>query len=327
MRTHTEKQEEILRLQERKRRQKQRERDVRLLWMGIIMFSVLLLTAAGVVAAGKIREVRETELQQTAMSETETEQTVQTTQTERVRKPGPYPYHKPVEYSYTEALEQLETLAVDYPEFEEICKNFEKYPGDLMVALANNPDMLSFVEGYLTADQEVSSTLTAAEKTQKIPHLLQWDKRWGYMSYGDDNMALSGCAPTCLSMVIIGLTGETQITPDAVGKYAMDNSYYVFGTGTNWELMTAGCLDFGIQGEIIQPTEAAVAEALQAGKPVICSMGPGDFTYGGHFIVLTDMEDGKVRVNDPNSKVRSERMWDFETIQTQIKGLWAFTKV
>ena len=63
MRTHTEKQEEILRLQERKRRQKQRERDVRLLWMGIIMFSVLLLTAAGVVAAGKIREVRETELQ------------------------------------------------------------------------------------------------------------------------------------------------------------------------------------------------------------------------------------------------------------------------
>ncbi len=325
MSTYTEKQEVHLRLQARKQRQKRRERKIRLIWMGIITFSILLLVTVGAVAAGKIREVRETELRQAA--EAETEQAVQTVQTERVRKPGPYPYHKPVEYSYTEALAQLETLAADYPEFTEICRNFEKYPGDLMVALANNPDMLSFVEGYLTADQKTDGTLTASEKAQKIPHLLQWDKRWGYMSYGDDNIALSGCAPTCLSMVIIGLTGEEKMTPDVVGTYAMERSYYVYGTGTNWELMTVGCLDFGIQGEIIQPTEASVAEALQAGKPVICSMGPGDFTYGGHFIVLTGMEDGKIRVNDPNSKVRSEKLWDFETIQEQIKGLWAFTKI
>lgn len=324
MSTYIEKQEALLRLQARKRRQKQRERNIRLLWMSIIMFSILLLVTVGAVAAGKIWEVRETELQQAAVKETETEQIVQT---EKIRKPGPYPYHKPVEYSYTEALLQLETLAVDYPEFEEICRTFEKYPGDLMVALANNPDMLSFVEGYLTADQEANGILTAAEKAQKIPQLLQWDKRWGYMAYGDDNIALSGCAPTCLSMVIIGLTGKTEMTPDVVGTYAMDHSYYVYGTGTNWEIMTAGSLDFGIQGEIIQPTEAAVAEALQAGKPVICSMGPGDFTYGGHFIVLTGMEDGQIRINDPNSKVRSEKLWDFGTIQDQIKGLWAFTKI
>lgn len=314
-----------LRMKKRNARQRRRERRVRLVWMSIITFSLLTLITVGVVAAGKIREIRETEMQLAAESEAMRESEL-AAQTEKVRKSESYPYHKPVDYSYSEALAQLETLAEDYPEFESVCQNFDKYPGDLMVALANNPDMISFVEGYLTADQEANGTLTSAEKAQEVPQLLQWDKRWGYVSYGDDNIALSGCAPTCLSMVAIALTGKTDITPDVVGKYAMENGCYVYGTGTNWDIMTVGCREFGIQGEVIQLSENSVTTALQAGKPIICSMSPGDFTAGGHFIVLTGVENGKIRVNDPNSKVRSEKLWDFETLQSQIKGLWVFTK-
>ncbi|MCD8152609.1 MAG: C39 family peptidase [Clostridiales bacterium] len=37
-------------------------------------------------------------------------------------------------------------------------------------------------------------------------------------------------------------------------------------------------------------------------------MGPGDFTTGGHFIVLTGIDsDGNVIVNDPNSRINSEK--------------------
>ena len=53
-------------------------------------------------------------------------------------------------------------------------------------------------------------------------------------------------------------------------------------------------------------------------------MMPGDFTTSGHFIVLSALEDGKIRVKDPNSAERSEKLWDYETLESQIKGLWVF---
>ena len=44
-----------------------------------------------------------------------------------------------------------------------------------------------------------------------------------------------------------------------------------------------------------------VVKALQDGRPVISYQGPGLFTSGGHFIVLTGVdENGKIHVNDPN---------------------------
>jgi hypothetical protein len=54
-------------------------------------------------------------------------------------------------------------------------------------------------------------------------------------------------------------------------------------------------------------------------------MRPGDFTTSGHFIVLTGEADGKITVCDPNSRQRSEALWDYETLAPQIKNLWAYT--
>lgn len=54
-------------------------------------------------------------------------------------------------------------------------------------------------------------------------------------------------------------------------------------------------------------------------------MRPGDFTTTGHFIVLTGAEDGRIRVNDPNSRKRSEKLWDYDRLEYQINNLWVFT--
>lgn len=58
------------------------------------------------------------------------------------------------------------------------------------------------------------------------------------------------------------------------------------------------------------------------GNPIICVVGPGDFTTTGHFIVLTQYAEGKVRVNAPNSLRRSETMWDLPHVMEQIRNLW-----
>ena len=55
-------------------------------------------------------------------------------------------------------------------------------------------------------------------------------------------------------------------------------------------------------------------------------MGPGDFTSSGHYIVLTGVEDGSFRVNDPNSRLRSQRLWSYEELEGQIRNIWAISK-
>lgn len=68
-----------------------------------------------------------------------------------------------------------------------------------------------------------------------------------------------------------------------------------------------------------------VTRALKNGQPIICSVGPGDFTTSGHFIVLVGMEDGKIRVNDPNRHSTSSQLWDYDTLAGQINNLWAYS--
>ena len=92
---------------------------------------------------------------------------------------------------------------------EMIYKNRDEYPED-------------FVAGYLNADKTSSQNegLTAQEKEESFPLLLQWDKRWGYAPYGGSIIGLSGCGPTCLSMVLITLTGNETQTPAQVAQFS-----------------------------------------------------------------------------------------------------------
>ena len=189
----------------------------------------------------------------------------------------------------------------------------------------NNPETIDFVRDYQTK-KDVPPAENIGEVTAGvIPHLLQWDERWGYHIYGDNMIAVNGCGPTVISMVASGLTGDNTITPYRVAKFAEQNGYYEGDAGTSWALMTEGAAQFGVYGEEMGLSEEAVFSSLENGNPIICSMSPGDFTTTGHFIVLVGIEDGKIRVNDPNSVKRSEKLWDYETLYPQISNLWVYT--
>ncbi|MCR5792416.1 MAG: C39 family peptidase [Lachnospiraceae bacterium] len=160
---------------------------------------------------------------------------------------------------------------------------------------------------------------------EKFPLLLQSDKRWSDKEYGDDVMEITGCAPTCLSMAIIGLTGDNRVTPDVIADYAYANGYYVEGVGTSWSIMTEGGKEFGVTGQEIPLTKSVITRELEEGHPIVCSVGAGDFTTEGHFILLTGVEGDKIKVNDPNSEQNST-YWDYEQLEGQIKGMWALSK-
>ena len=169
--------------------------------------------------------------------------------------------------------------------------------------------------------------LTEEELAADVPLLLQTDMRWDWISYGESTIGESGCAPTCISMIAVGLTKNKKATPKAVAEYAEKNGYYVEGSGTTWDFITRGCAHFGVQGVEISLDRAVVERELGAGHPIICSMRPGDFTTEGHFIVLTGVRDGGIEIHDPNSAENSEMLWDYDRLAPQIKNLWSFHKI
>lgn len=232
---------------------------------------------------------------------------------------------KPIERTEAEVQQRLGELGQTSSLIEEIYQNHSHYPKELLAALANNPEMADFVSGY--PDQKgMTGGITASEKEQDFPLFLQWDRRWGYESYGDSCIGLAGCGPTCLSMVLFYLTRDETHTPDSIAAYSMKNGYYVEGTGTSWALMEDVPKLYGIKVSSMSRAANNMRAVLDNGGIIICAMGKGDFTISGHYIVIYGYDNEGFMVNDPNCVARSGRRWTFNEIENQIKSIWVYDK-
>ena len=239
---------------------------------------------------------------------------------------------KPIKRTKREVLERLYELQDSYPKIQDILENKDYYPEEMLAALANNPEMVDFVANYKKktqsgmAGETPQAGLTKEEMNAEHPLFLQWDSRWGYAFYGDDsNIGLAGCGPTCLSMVLYYKTGDASRTPDVLAAYAMRNGYYVSGTGTAWAFMEDAARHYGLYVRTLSKSEESFKIALDRGRYIICAMGPGDFTSGGHFIVIYGYDEDGFLINDPNSRLRSERHWSYDEISGQMKSIWSYS--
>lgn len=197
------------------------------------------------------------------------------------------------------------------------------WPSPLIEFLEKYPETESYVMNYpFYKDEQLPIDLTSCLGAEEMPLFLQWDARWGYTQYSGELFAMSGCGPTSLAMVCLHLLQDAKFTPRYVADFSQTNGYYTTGMGSNWTLISEGGEQLGLDVEEMMMTEYTVKEELEAGNPIICVVGPGDFTYTGHFIVLAGVEDGLIRVNDPNSKINSQKLWDYETIAKQVEGIW-----
>lgn len=227
----------------------------------------------------------------------------------------------------TEVEEKLRELATENTDIAAIFAERNKYPEEMLRTLSLNQETLGFVQGYLLSDGSVTGGFNEDEKEQDFPLLLQWDARWGYAPYGESNIGISGCGPTCLSMVIYALTRNESATPDKLAEYSMEKGHYVRGHGTAWTLMTEAPAVYGVTAGELGLDEDGMKRALDCGQPIICGMRPGDFTTEGHFIVLYGYDEEGFFVNDPNSRERSNKHWTYEKIKNQIKIMWTYSKI
>lgn len=202
----------------------------------------------------------------------------------------------------------------------------EHCPESLIELAKRNPEAREFVYHFATrADEQQDMDVSKEIQEGEIPLFLQWDERWGYTWYGDDYMAVTGCGPTCLSMVCCGLSGDASWNPYRVALLAEEEGYYVDGSGSSWSIMTEFASEMGLMVSEVSFDEESILSELQQGRPIICVMGPGDFTTTGHFIVLVGVDDrGEIMIRDPNSKKNSNKTWALEDLMPQIRNLWSY---
>lgn len=198
------------------------------------------------------------------------------------------------------------------------------YPQSLIDLYDRNKETRDFVFEYPEKKDSAPSVDLNGLETSSVPLLMQWDQRWGYRTYAGDLFGLSGCGPTCLSMVAIYLTGNTDMNPAWMAEFATSHGYASAGNGSYWSLFSEGGASLGFNVTEIPLDKQRIIDNLEVGNPIVAVVGPGDFTTTGHFIILTGYKDGKIQVNDPNSKKNSQKLWDYDRISGQIKNLWVF---
>lgn len=196
-----------------------------------------------------------------------------------------------------------------------------------------NPNVIHFLYEYgHDAKSPDAFEYTAEEKKvdsadgKLVPLLMQWDWRWGYFWYGGGPAGLTGCAPTCMTMIGLGLTGDESYTVPAMCQYALDKGYWVDGQGTSWSLVTDAFPNDPIDCQSISADQASIVSALQQGMPVLINVGVGKFSAVGHFMVLAGLDpDGSFILNDPNNLENSSRSWAWEDLAAEIQAAWAYS--
>ena len=204
----------------------------------------------------------------------------------------------------------------------------DSYPEKLKEMSQKNSETIDFVYNYPQLKDEVwNIDLTEESQSDQVPLLMQWDERWGYITYNGGMMGYGGCGPTTLSMVVLYLTRDASATPAAVAAYAESAGYCVPGSGSTWSLIKEGCEHYGLHASEVAMVENRIRDKLDEGCPVVVNVGPGDFTDSGHYMVIVGYDDQGFIINDPNSRTNSEKRWTFDQLNGQVRNLWAMSKV
>lgn len=209
---------------------------------------------------------------------------------------------------------QLQTKVDRYPESENTIYQYEKYK-DLKEVI-NIDDDFKAVERY--------------ESGYKLPYFNQWDARWAFKEIDGGIFGFSGCGPTVLSSIYVGLTGDTSINPFKMGEMALVAGVYDGKDGSLHSMFTEFVSVIGLKGYYSYPNIETIKKHIDNDEVVVANVkenGIGDFTRGGHYIIITGYtEDNQLKLYDVNSYENTNKLWDYQRVLDQTGDIFAIKK-
>ena len=187
-----------------------------------------------------------------------------------------------------------------------------------------------YVDGIFGAKTWAALIVGAEAKPAPVPSgsrqpvdYKQGDSRWGkkmYSNHGDkgQTMSNSGCGPTSMADVVATLK-DPSVTPWDLAQKSMAWGDRTRNSGTAWTFFGHIAEEYGFVKMVQSKNWSALTACLDAGGYVVCSMGPGYWTKGGHFICAWKYDDTYVYCNDPASSTRKkQRISEFKAQRKQF---------
>lgn len=206
----------------------------------------------------------------------------------------------------------------------------DDYPEKILELYERNPEAREYCMNYpLEYGKEHEIDISMYKDYEGVPLFIQWDKQWGYKDYIGSVGGLSACGPTCLSMITYYFTRDPEMTPAYMMEFAEKNKYGLKGAGTQWSLFSQGAEKLGLDMKELTSEQIAsekqIARILDSGRIIVMNVRPGIFTTVGHYMLVVGYEDGKFKLNDPNSPNNSAKLWAFDEFDQDIKMMWSFS--
>lgn len=158
-----------------------------------------------------------------------------------------------------------------------------------------------------------------------IPLYLQTSYTKPIKWYGGTTTVKSkGCGPTSVSMVVAYLTGNVTQNPQIIFEW-LNSLNYFHGYGFGKAALTKAAARYGVSCVWQDLTESTMKQTLLNGRPIIAFMGKGQFSTGGHYIVLKGVDgSGKIAVNDPFYTKNNNQTFDASLILREKRVAKAF---
>lgn len=168
---------------------------------------------------------------------------------------------------------------------------------------------------------------------------LQTDPRWKSKPYAVNGESAtiggSGCGPTAMSMVI-ATWADPKVTPVDTCKWSVDHGYKAYKNGTYQSYFPPQAAAYGLKCmqinsndlRYMNKTEAnkvhqIAKDYIDEGNLVICLMGPGNWTKGGHYILWYSTDkNNNVYINDPASTASNRTCNTWELLKSQVRVYW-----
>lgn len=212
---------------------------------------------------------------------------------------------------------------------KQVLKHPWRYPKELVYLMKENPETQNFVAGYKeNREKPLQILLSKKETKETLPYFLQWDRRWGYTQYNDNYFAITGSAPTCLSMVSVSLSQNPLATPFSIAQYIEEHKY-LSNHNLKDSFMTDGISYFDIQGMKIETDFQSIKKSLDKGQLLIACLSDENFLSldeTKHYVVVYKLDQNeKLYILDPNSKENSNKTWSYEQLSSHLLSIWEYS--
>ena len=190
---------------------------------------------------------------------------------------------------------------------------------------------MQYLKSVNAKDGVYPSYNPTANLSNRPIYLLQTDSRWKNVKYTSSNnssqtIGSSGCGPTSMSM-IINEWFDKSYTPVTACAYSVSAGYRTASNGTAWGFFKAMAVKYGLK--FTQTSYSATAKKFldeNPGSLVICAMRKGNWTTGGHFILMYKCDGTYVYINDPASTRSNVQKNTFALLKSQCSQYFCFAK-